>query len=144
VSENALILDVQWDPFGQDVLHVDFARVNLSEEVETTVRVELRGEAPGTRVGGVVEQQIREIDIVCPVSSIPEHLELNINSLELGQVLHVSDLNLPEGAKLVTDPATPAVQCMEPAVEVEEDEARATDGAEPEIIGRKAEPEEEG
>jgi large subunit ribosomal protein L25 len=142
VSETALIRDVQWDALGVDILHVDLTRVRASEAVQVTVTLELRGEAPGTKSGGVIEHPTHEIELECPAGSIPEHIEVNINSLELGQALKVSDLSLPEGAKLLSEGEQVVVQCVEP-VEVSE-EVEAAEAGEPEIIGRKPEDDEQG
>ena len=57
-AETVLIRDVQWDHLGKEVLHLDFARVSADESIETEVRLELRGVAPGTAEGGVLEQLV--------------------------------------------------------------------------------------
>lgn len=132
----ALLQDVQWDAFQQHVLHVDFLRVDASERVEVEVPLLLRGEAPGEKAGGVVEHIVHHVEIETSPIAIPEALHISINHLELNQSLTLADiLDLPEGAKLVTDPKTVAVQCHEPAPE--EEEEAAAPGAEPELIGRK-------
>jgi large subunit ribosomal protein L25 len=144
VTESALIRAVQWDALGAHVLHVDFTRVEAGEVVEITLRVELKGTAPGTREGGVVEQLQHEIEIECPVVSIPDKLTLNINALMLGSEIRAKDVPLPEGAKLLIDPETIVVECHEPMAELEEAAApAAAEAAEPEVIGRKAEEEGE-
>lgn len=143
VSEDVLISDIQWDPFGVTPLHADFRRVDLRGTVETEVTIELRGEAPGTHQGGVLKHILHEVEIECPVTQIPEVLQLNINHLELDQTLTLADVELPQGAKLLLDASTPVVQCT-PAVEApEEEEAPEPTGAEPEVIGRAAEGSEE-
>lgn len=141
VSESALISDVQWDTFGIDVMHVDLTRVSASEMVQVAVQLELRGEAPGLKEGGIVDQVAHEVQIECPASAIPKSIEVSINSLELDQALKVGDLELPEGANLLTPPESVVVQCTAPA-EVPEEEEEAAAVAEPEIIGRKDEDEE--
>jgi large subunit ribosomal protein L25 len=143
-SGQALLQDVQWDAFQQHVLHVDLLRVDASERVEVEVPLLLRGEAPGEHDGGVVEHLVHHVEIETSPVAIPESLHININQLALNGSLTVGDIvDLPEGAKLVTDPKLVAVQCVEPAAE-EEEEAAETAGAEPELIGRKATDEEEG
>ena len=142
VSDKALIREVQWDTFGIDILHVDFTRVSADERIEVTVVVELRGVAPGTKAGGVVDHQTHEVQVECPADSIPEKLQVNINSLELGESISVSTLELPEGSNLLADPDTVIVQCIEPAPEADEEGEAAS--AEPELIGRKASDEDEG
>ena len=144
-DDTALIREVQWDPYGLDVLHVDFVRVSADERVQTSVIVEMRGEAPGVNEGGVVEQLQREVNIECSVAAIPEKLELNINSLKLGDSITAASLPVPEDAHLLIDAETVVVQCVEPMVQPgEDDEAVVSDAVEPEVIGRKEETKEEG
>ena len=141
VNESALVRDLQWDIYGTEVLHVDFARVSADERITVTVAVELRGQAPGVRQGGIVKHLVHEIEIECLATAIPDKIQLNINHLELLGSVTVGQLELPEGAKLLSDAAAIAVQCVEPVAEVEA-EAATTEGVEPEVIGRKVEDEE--
>ena len=143
VTQSALIRDVQWDPFGIDVLHIDLARVDAGETVEVTVPVELRGEAPGAREGGIVNHALHEVTLQCPVSSLVDKIVVNINALHLGQAILVSQLVLPEGAAVQEDPEDVVVQCVEAAPAEEEEAAAPGEGAEPELIGRKPEADEE-
>ena len=142
LNESAFVKEIQWDAFGSEVLHLDLTRVSKGELVETTVSVELRGDAPGTKSGGIIQHELHSLEVKCPVHSIPEKIEVNINSLELDQAITVADLALPEGASTSVDSTAIVVQCVEPAVESEE--AATADGAEPEIIGRKADEDGEG
>jgi large subunit ribosomal protein L25 len=136
---------VQWDTFGGIVLHLDFYRVSAGELVETTLTVALRGEAPGVKAGGVVEQVQHELEIECPVSSLPDRLELSIRNLELGAAIHARDVPMPEGARLLSDPDAVIVHCVMPMRDEEEAPAAPAEAGEPEVIGRKAgEEEEEG
>jgi large subunit ribosomal protein L25 len=123
------------------VLHVDFARVSEHERVEVTVPVELRGQAPGVKAGGVVQHFVHEVTIECEAVSIPEKVALSIKDLQVDGELKASDIQLPEGAKLLSDPDVVVAQCVLPTEE-EEEAAPATEGAEPELIGRKAAEEE--
>ncbi len=138
VDESALVRIVQWDTFGRDVVHIDFFRVSAGETTQLNVAVELRGEAPGTKEGGIVSHALHEVSLTCPVMSIPEKLVVNINSLGLGESISAGDIELPEGAVLETDPGKLVVQCVEPVAELDEDAGADASGAEPEVIGRKA------
>ena len=142
VKETALLRELQWDTFGLDLLHVDFTRVSADEKIEVSVSVTLRGESPGTKEGGVIEQLVHEVLIECLAAAIPEKFELNINELNLHETLTAANLKLPEGTTLLIDVETVLAQCVEPAEELEE-EVMAVDGAEPEVIGRKEEEEGE-
>jgi len=141
VNETARIRELQWDTWGSHVLHVDLVRASRDEVVEEKIAVILRGEAPGVKEGGVLKQTLHEVRIRCRVSALPERLECNINHLALLGVIKVADLVLPEGVSVVTDPEEVVVQVVPPTEVVEE--APVTEGAEPELIGRKAEEEEE-
>ena len=141
LAENAFIKDVQWNTWGTEILHIDFARVNADEKVHVTIAVELRGEAPGTKDGGVVKLAMHAIELECEAASIPEKIDVNINHLEFGKALHVGDLELPKGVKALVDAATVVVSCIAP-VEVSEDETPVSDN-EPEVIGRKKTEDEE-
>ena len=141
LSESAFIRDMQWDTWGTHVLHVDLTRISADEVVEVTLNIELRGEAPGIRDGGVVDQIIHDVEISCPAGSIPEKLRVNINNLKLGDSIPLSALQLPHGAKLLAnDLEAIIVQCIVPAELPEEAAAEAVLG-EPEVIGVKKEEE---
>mgnify|MGYP002622690512 CR=1 FL=1 len=140
LSEKALVTDIQWDVWGNEVLHIDFTRVSADEKVQIEVPVELRGVAPGVSNNGVVTQLIHEVTVECLATNVPEKIEVNINSLELEQQITVADLDLPEGVKLDLEPEAVVVQCT-PAIEEEEEEA-VGESAEPEVIGRDADDED--
>jgi large subunit ribosomal protein L25 len=141
VKEKALIRELQWDVYSTEILHVDLARVSEHELVQVTVTVEVRGEAPGTKEGGVLELAVHEFDVECPASAIPEKIVANVNELALGETLTVADLDLPSQVKILVDDDTVVVSCHLPAVEEEEEAVEAT-GAEPEVIGRAGEEDE--
>lgn len=144
VRENALIRDLQWDTYGTGVLHIDFTRVSADEKVKVTVPVELRGQAAGTRAGGVVQHLVHEIEVECLATAIPEKLQVNVNHLEMNGTILTGQIELPAGVTLLSDAEAIAVQCVEPAAEEEAGAGLAGEAAEPEVIGRKAEEEEEG
>ncbi|MDH3716730.1 MAG: 50S ribosomal protein L25 [Planctomycetota bacterium] len=140
LKDKAFIRDIQWDPFGTDILHVDLTRVAADEKVTVNVAVELRGVAPGTKEGGVIDNPVHDLEIECPAENIPEKLQLNINNLQLGESLTAAALDLPEGATLTLSEDTVIVQCVEPHLEAEEE--TAPEAVEPEVIGRKPSEEE--
>jgi large subunit ribosomal protein L25 len=142
VSERAFVRDLQWDTFGLHPLHVDLTRVSEHEKVKVTVAVELRGEAPGVRAGGVINHLIHELDIECEVTAIPEKLFVSINQLKLGDSITIANMGIPAGVVVQGDVEEIVVECVEPAAEVEETTAEAAAG-EPEVIGRKKEEEGE-
>jgi large subunit ribosomal protein L25 len=141
----ALLQDVQWDTFFKHVLHVDLLRVVAGEKVKIDVPVELRGEAPGLLNGGIIEQMIHSLEIEVPLDVVPDRLHLNVNRLEIGAELCVKDIeDLPPGATILADPDEMIVHCIQPAAEEEEGAGEEGVVAEPEVIGKGKEDEEEG
>jgi large subunit ribosomal protein L25 len=139
-KEKAFIRELQWDVYGQDILHADFSRVSEHERLQLRVAIELRGQAAGTKAGGVVEQSAHELEIECEALRIPEKIEVQIGELELDGAIHAGQIKLPEGVVLLTDPEQVIVQCVTPMAEGEAPAVEAGT-AEPEVIGRKAEDE---
>ena len=140
VKENVLVKDVQYDTFGQVIIHVDLTRVDLHDRVEVTVAVVLRGRPAGVDEGGALQQQTSEVTVECLVTAIPDEIRAQVNALNIGDSLRVGDLELPEGATLVTDPQQ--LLCSVTVVAEEEVPAEgeeAEPGAEPEVIGEKPE-----
>ena len=141
VASDAYIKEVQWDIFGNQVLHVDLTRVAAGVLIDTTVKLELRGVAPGTKMGGQVETSITTLDLRCPPRSITDKVEVNINELELDQSITIGQLPLPEGSECALDPDTVVVQCVTKKDETEGDDTGGSDlgPVEPEVIGKKDE-----
>lgn len=136
-NETVLVKEVQYDHLGLEILHVDFARVDLNERVAVTVPLELRGTPKGEAEGGVLQQIISDLEIECLVTDIPDMIRQNVSDLGLDSVLHVKDLQLPPNVRALQDgevivaTVKEIVEQAAPAAEVET--------AEPEVIGRKAE-----
>jgi len=142
--EKALIREVQWDHLGHDVLHVDFARVAEDERIQIEVRIELRGVAPGATGGGVLDQPLHSLKIECPAISVPESIRVNIGELQVGQSIHVRELNLPPGVTVLNDPDAIVVHVTAPEAEAETPVGPTAETAEPEVIGRQKAEGEEG
>jgi len=139
VKTGALIRELQWDTFGVEPVHIDFLRVSATDRVKVKVPVDLKGECPGQRNGGVVSLILHEIELECRADAVPEKIHAAVGKLQLGGTIKVHDLELPAGAKALVDGDDAVVTCTVP---VEKGEEAAAGGAEPELIGRK--PTEEG
>ncbi len=143
-SDSALIKELQYDTYGLEILHVDFARVSADERVRVKVPLEIRGQAAGVKEGGVLEHLIHEVEIECPVSAIPEKIQINVAELKMDQSYPVGKATLPEGVKIVSSTEEVAVQCLKPLAEEEEAAAGpASEGVEPELIRKEKATEEE-
>jgi large subunit ribosomal protein L25 len=139
VKTGALIRELQWDTFGVEPIHVDFLRVSATDRVKVKVPVDLKGECPGQRAGGVVNLILHEIELECRADAVPEKIHAAVGKLQLGGSIKVHDLELPAGAKALAAADDVVVSCVVP---VEKGEEAAAAAAEPELIGRK--PAEEG
>ena len=141
--QNVLIKDIQYDTWGQKVLHLDLTRVSLDELVTVTVKITLVGTPAGVDEGGSLQQVMTSTEIQCRVDQIPEEIRAQVNALNIDDVLHLSDLELPEGSELLGDPEALVCNVVTIAEEVEAEEAEEGEGAaEPEVIGAKPEDEE--
>ncbi|MBF0565972.1 MAG: 50S ribosomal protein L25 [Nitrospirae bacterium] len=101
----AIIKNYQLSPEKSELLHTDFYEVSLEESVKISIAVVLSGTAVGVkRDGGLLQAGIREVEIQCLPNNIPAHVELDVTKLEIGNSLHVKDLRLDPGIKILTDP----------------------------------------
>ena len=104
VSESAFIRELQWDTWGTHVVHVDFTRISADELVHVELIIELRGEAPGVKEGGVIEQLVHQVEVECPAGNIPDKLHVNINHLKLNESILLGAFELPAKAKVLWRP----------------------------------------
>jgi large subunit ribosomal protein L25 len=139
-AENVLVKDVQYDHLGVEVLHIDFARVDLNERVEVTVPLELKGTPKGEADGGVLQQIVAELEIECIVTGIPDAIRHNVSDLGMDSILHLKDIKMPDGVKALQDPELIIASVKEITEELST-EAAEGETAEPEVIGKKKEDE---
>jgi large subunit ribosomal protein L25 len=131
-TETVLVRDVQWDHLGKEIIHLDFARVNVDESIETEVRVEIRGTAPGALGGGTLEHLLHDLKIICRANAIPDAIKVDVSHLQVDQGIHVKDLILPDGVTVDDDPEKLVVHVITRAPETAtEPEAGVT---QPEVI----------
>ncbi|MCS7465822.1 50S ribosomal protein L25 [Stieleria sp. ICT_E10.1] len=102
VVETAMVSDLQFDPLGIEVLHIDLQRVDMNEKVTVTVPIRFKGEPIGGKQGGIVIENAHEVEVECPVVAIPDFVELNVTSVGLSEHRSASDVKLPENVVLVT------------------------------------------
>ena len=138
-DKKALLRDIQRDYLRNQLLHADFQQIRMSDQITTEVSLVMMGEPVGvTRDGGVLDQSLRVIEISCIASEIPEHLEVDIGNLGMGETIHVSDLSF-EHVEIVTDGEVAVVSVLTPMAEEPEEEEADLEQEEPEIIGRAQE-----
>jgi len=104
VTRKAMVKGVQVDPVSGIVLHADFLAISMERPIEVGVPVDLMGVARGVKEeGGIVEQILRELKVKCLPRAIPDGIQLDISTLNIGDVVHVKDLAIPGGVELLTD-----------------------------------------
>ncbi|MEO1614702.1 MAG: 50S ribosomal protein L25 [Planctomycetota bacterium] len=102
VKDTALVSDLQFDPLGIEVLHVDLQRVDMNERVQVSVAIQFKGDPAGAKQGGIVIENAHDVEIECPAVAIPESLVLNITSVNAGEHRSAGDIPLPDGVSLIT------------------------------------------
>lgn len=118
-TETVIVRDIQWDHLGKEIIHLDFARVNADESIETEVKLELRGTSPGVSEGGVLEQPVHAVEVTCRANAIPDSIRVDVSNLHLGQSIHVRDLILPEGVKVNAEPELTLVHVVSRSAQAE-------------------------
>jgi large subunit ribosomal protein L25 len=123
----SVVKDYQQDPIRGYVTHIDLHEVRLDQPISAQVSVELLGESPGVKVGGVLTQLVREVTVEALPLEMPDRLTLDISSTEIGDALRVSDLTVPADVTVHADPEHVLVTVSAPrlAAELEAAEAEA-------------------
>jgi len=125
----AIIADMQRDALKGTYRHIDLHRINMNEKLRVTVPIILKGVAAGVKEGGLLDQAHHELHVECLPGNIPDHIEIDISGLLITQSIHVSDIPLPEGVKLLDNPKTPVVSVLGRTKEEAEEDAAAVAAA---------------
>lgn len=142
-NKTVIVKEIQYHPVNGNVLHVDFNIISLTETIQVSVPIETKGEASGVkREGGILQHLLWELEIECLPTKIPEKIEVNVEKLEVGNVLHVQDIIIPEGIKVLNDPQAIVVSVEHPKAEEVKEPVVEEEAAEPELIRKKKETEE--
>ena len=96
----AVMQEIQFEPISKKVLHLNFLHIEKGSKVYVTVPLQFAGTAKGVKDGGVLVHNLREIEVECSPENVPEMIPVDVIELNIGDVLHLTDLLLPEGIKL--------------------------------------------
>ena len=113
----ALIKEVQIHPVTGDVIHLDLYEIDMTQKIAVKIPLHFIGKAQGVVKGGILQPVVREIEVECLPIDIPEFLDVDVSSLEIGQSLHVSDMRVPEDVLITSDVVTTLVTVVSPTVE---------------------------
>jgi len=142
-DKKVLIREIQRDPVWGNILHIDFQQISLTKKLTINVPVHLVGAPLGVQQdGGILQHVLRELEVECLPTDIPEKIEVDVSNLKIGDSIHVGDIKL-EGAELLSDPQGSIVSVVPPTIFKEPEVAPAAAAEEPEVITEKKEEEEE-
>jgi large subunit ribosomal protein L25 len=132
LTQPVLVKDWQLHPVRGDVMHVDFQQVDLTQEIEAPIPLTLVGNSVGVRDGGVLDQPLREVVVSALPDSLPDHIEVDVSELQVGDSLTVADITAPAGVTVISEAETVVASVVAPTVEAEpQEEGEAV--AEPDV-----------
>ncbi len=146
--QHVLVKDLQFDYLGTNIVHADFARIELTDRINVSVPLRLVGDAPGLKTAGaIMTHPVTQLELNCLVTNLPSFIEVDVSGLEAGSVIHAGEVKLPKDTmKLLSDTdgvvAHVVVQAEAPAEEGEEAQVSG-DATEPEVMGEKKDDEGE-
>jgi len=144
VSEKTVFLKmIQRDKVSEAIVHVDFYEPVKGHRMRINVPLKVVGKPVGVEKGGFLEVYHEEIPVETDPDRVPQEIEVDVSSLDLGDVIHARDLKLPEGVKCLLEDEEAVVSILVPKEVSIEEEAVEEEVAEPEVIKRKEEEEEE-
>lgn len=143
-EKTVIIKEIQRDPIEENLLHIDFKEISLTEEIKVKVPVVARGEARDvSKEGGVIEHAIWEVDVECLPTEIPEKIEVEVSGMKIGDSVSIRDLKVAKGVKILNDPDLVVLVAKPPAKAEAKVEEVAEEITEPEVIEKGKKPEEE-
>jgi len=145
-SRSCLIKEIQYDPVGGDIIHVDFNEISLTKAIKVNVPVVAKGEPVGVKQeGGSLEHILWEVEVECLPTNIPKEIEVDVSPLKIGDAIYIKDLIIPSDVKVLNEPGAIVLSVTEPMKEeipVTPVEGEVTQ--EPEVIKEKKEVAAEG
>jgi large subunit ribosomal protein L25 len=136
-SHASILKEYQQDKVRGNVIHIDLQEVRLDQTMQATVTVHLIGgdDAPGVREGGVLSQPLREIQVEALPLEVPEHIDLDVSHMAMGDTLRIADINVGDSVTLLDDPDTVVATVTAPMRDEEAEGEAAAEGAEPAAEG---------
>ncbi|HZK19021.1 MAG TPA: 50S ribosomal protein L25, partial [Clostridia bacterium] len=121
-EHNVLIREYQRNPLTQKVIHLDMFEVSMTEKLTTVIPLVITGKAKGVADGGVIQFDVREIEIECLPTDIVEGIEVDVSELDIGDIIKVAELESPPGITILAEPEQIIVGVVAPHYEEEEEE----------------------
>lgn len=135
-QRKVLVREVQRDPVTGAILHLDFHQISLTKKLTIQVPIHLVGTPVGVDDGGILQHALRDLEIECLPTAIPEKIEVDVSHLKIGDSVHVADIKV-ENAEILSDSKSSIVSVVPPTVFKEPEVAAPVAEEEPEVIGEK-------
>lgn len=136
-DRHVLLRELQVHPVKRTILHADLYEVSMDKEIEVDVSIRVVGEAVGvSEKKGVLTLLLKELSVECLPGRIPEEIEVDVSGLDVGDVLHVKDLKVGEGIRVLNDPDEPVVTAGIIAEEAVKEAAEEEGPTEPKLVGK--------
>ena len=134
-EDAAIVKDQQRHPVSDDIIHVDFQRISLKNEIEVNVPLVVKGESIGVKTeNGVLDHVMWSLDILCLPTNIPQKIDVDVSNLHKGESIHIKDLTLPEGVKTKHNVEDVVVAVT---VRMQEEPEEGEEQEEPEVLKEK-------
>ena len=127
----ALVREVQTHPVDGGILHVDFYEVDLTQRLQVTVPLHFIGRAKGVADGGILQPIVREMEVECLPSDIPQYIEIDVTALDIHDAVHLADVQMPPNVTAVIESNEAVVTVLPPTVEEVKAAAAEAEGAAP-------------
>ena len=111
-GETVIVADTLLDAIKGNVRHVDLHKINLAEKVRVKVGVNLVGTPAGVKDGGLLDFAMHAMEIECLPNQIPEHIDVDVTALTIGHSIHVGDVTVPAGIKVLEDPKASIISIL--------------------------------
>ncbi len=140
-DHDVLVKDYQRDPVSGRIVHVDFYEFEKGKALRTRVPVRLHGTPTGVREGGILESPLHDVEVECLPTDMPEGIDVDVSGLAIGQAVHVSDLSVPQGVRVLNPPDQAVCLVVHARAEVvaAPEAAEAEEGAEAAAEGEEGE-----
>ncbi len=127
-ARTAMLKELQTHPVSKEFLHADFYEVDMKRKINVNIPVQTTGKSPGVERGGLLQMVRRELEIYCLPGKIPEFIEVDINTLDIGDSLHIDEVSLAEDVEVVSDINFTVVTVVAPKTEaIAEEESEDED-----------------
>jgi large subunit ribosomal protein L25 len=132
-EHDVLVKNYQEDPIRDEILHIDFYAIEAGSLLTTNIPIHVEGVPAGVKEGGILEERLHEVEVECLPKDIPEYIALNVEDLQIGDTVHVEDLDIPENVTLLSSPDQSVVTVTTMKEEIPEPGEEAAEGEEVEV-----------